>query len=269
MEDKSNTDFMSISRKECLIVYSDMIVGSDRKWNSAEDLAKSNDFGTAVSLLIFSIEELVKSLIVLLDGKGFEFRQSSGIKAVFYDHKIRYVIGYFMFSMNSISEDVFTFIHKLRDSEEERKKFIFEFKNNRDGLIERFLEYTITRINNIFGEVDWFSSMDALRKEGIYSDYKGQFKSPLAISEENYREVFQRLHKVRTFGKGLIDAVESDDVDLISKIKEIQRMFKDDGMYENVKQALNTVSTSDISIFDHLKNGIKELDFSEFQNNKE
>src|SRR5579859_8076673 len=88
----------------------------DQKWNSAIMLAKSEDYGGAVSLLIISIEELIKSIILFMDGKGFEFRNVKGINTFFRNHQIRYIIAFVMFAMNIIGEDLVKFILKIREN---------------------------------------------------------------------------------------------------------------------------------------------------------
>src|SRR4051812_38270732 len=100
----SSKTFLTIPKKECLEVYKTILKNSDNKWESGKKLADIGDFGGATSFALISVEELIKALIVFLDGKGFEFRSLKGIDTFFKNHKIRYIIAYAMFAMNLFTD---------------------------------------------------------------------------------------------------------------------------------------------------------------------
>lgn len=259
MEIENNKDFMNIPKKECLVVYKGMINHSDAKWNSGEKLAEIGDYGTATSLLIFSIEELIKSLVILLDGKGFEFRNTPGVKIVFQDHRIRYVIAYLMFSMNLFGEDLICFILKVRNDKQEVFGLMKEFEKNKESLVEKFIIYLYQKIKLIDEENEWFSQVDIFRQDGLYCDYEQQFKNPLMIGEGNYLGVLERLKKVRSFGKEFITIAESDDDELIKQIKQLSRQFREDRVYQKLGNSLSGVRKSGENPFDLIKELLKDF----------
>jgi len=108
----SSKTFVTISKNECLTVYRNVLEHSDQKWESGKQLAKINDFGGATSMAIISVEELVKSLIIFLDGKGFEFRSIKGISTLFDNHQIRYLLAYTMFAMGLFGDELMKFLKK-------------------------------------------------------------------------------------------------------------------------------------------------------------
>ncbi|NOT91646.1 AbiV family abortive infection protein [Ferruginibacter sp.] len=140
--------FLNISRKECLIVYNDILENSDRRWESGMVLAKNGDFGLGISASIISIEELIKAIIVFLDGNGFDFRKSKGIDSFFRNHEIRYVIAYFIFIISLAGDELKKIIKKMNDNPEHVNNLIKGMRDDKNFILDKYKFYFFKKDNN-------------------------------------------------------------------------------------------------------------------------
>jgi len=254
----SSKTFITISKKECLTVYKNILEHSEQKWESGKQLAKINDFGGATSLAIISVEELVKSLIIFLDGKGFEFRSIKGINTLFENHKIRYLLAYAMFSMGIFGDELMKFLKKTRENPQEILNLIEEKKNNIVSFEKKIKFYALKKIVLLKREFEWFAKVDIFRQDGFYCDYVEQLKNPITISPIDYEQVIVRLEKVRTVGKGIIEAFDTTDEISNEQFAQIKRDFKQKKYYEKFSKALATVRQTRENPFDLIKKNISD-----------
>jgi AbiV family abortive infection protein len=237
----SSKTFLTISKQECLIVYQDLLNNSQKKWQAGENLAKTNEFGSAISLAIISTEELVKGIIVFLDGKGFDFRNVKGMDTVFRNHQIRYVIAYAMFLMAIFGEELMKFILKIKDDPDKFILIFDEMKDDEKYFEKHFGYYLLKKIVTIRREFRWFSKADIFRQDGFYCDYQEQLKTPILVDSKNYKQVYKRLERVRTMGLGIIDACNTPDDFSKNYLEEMKLNFLRKGFYESMAKALDIV----------------------------
>lgn len=77
-----NENFLNISQLACQKSHMTILENSDRHFIVAEKIYEMKDFyGIAISHLILSTEELVKALIIYLEGEGLHLRSIKGIKS--------------------------------------------------------------------------------------------------------------------------------------------------------------------------------------------
>ncbi len=241
----SSKTFLTISKKECLVVYKDIIGNSDKKWEAGNLLASHADFGAATSMAIISVEELVKSMVVYLDGKGFEFRSVKGMDTIFKHHQVRYLLAYAMFAMGVFGDELMKFIEKVRQNPNDIIRLNEEMKKDKEEFFRKNMQrYMFRKFIQLRNEFDWFSKVDIFRQDGFYSDYEEQLKNPIKISPDDYGQVIQRLEKVRNVGKGIIEAFENQDEDTQEQFKEIKRDFKQKNYYEKIGNSLTKVRQS-------------------------
>ena len=105
--------FSSLSTAECTAAYKEMMVAADKEWEAGAQLAALSKHGNAVALLIISIEEYVKALLIFFDSKGFRFRNTKGVDVFFRNHQIRYIIAFVMVVMNLFGEEAKKMIASL------------------------------------------------------------------------------------------------------------------------------------------------------------
>jgi AbiV family abortive infection protein len=251
-----NKTFLNISKEECSIVYKKIIDNSNNKWNSCKSIAETKEYGTAISLAIISIEELVKALIVFFDGHGFEFRKIKGIKSIFANHQLRYFIAFIMFVMGLMGEELIKFIQKFHDNPEEMTKTMERMTSDEKFLNQIGFRYLLRKMVLVKNEFDWFSKVDLFRQEGFYSDYENQLKTPISINEEDYNQMVLRLEKVRTVGKELISSFESTNVEAQKNLERLRMHFKDKEIYDKISNVLTTTRQSKTTPFELIKKNI-------------
>lgn len=249
--------FMTLSKEECLIAYKDVLSNSESKWEAGLKNAKNGEHGIALSLAIISIEELVKSLIILMDGKGFNIRSTKGIHTIFRNHQIRFVIAYAMFVVSVFGEELIRLIQMLKGDPKLLPNLIVKFTNN-DPVMLRWLKiYSIKKFLMLKREFEWFSQVDLFRQDGFYSDYDGMLRSPLKIDGQNYFEVIHRLDKVRRVGKSLIDSLNSEEELYTEHFQNMKQMFYQENFYDKIGAALSTVRKARQNPFDVIVEKIK------------
>jgi len=98
--------YQNISRQECGKVYLEILENAYQHYDNANILAtKKNNFGYPISFMILGLEEEIKALVIFLDSKGFNFRQTPGLKGVFNNHELRYAVSFIIFAFNLFADD--------------------------------------------------------------------------------------------------------------------------------------------------------------------
>ena len=248
-----NKTFLNISESECLIVYKEILKNSDMLWESGKILANSGNYGQGISSSIISIEELIKTIIVLFDAKGFELRKIKGISSFFRSHEIRYVVAYSMFAICLFGEDLLKALKRMKKEPAWMLKLNEERKNDKDFFEKRLRFYVLRKFITLRRELNWFSKVDLFRQEGFYCDYKSTLKTPIQISETDFTEVIKRLEKVKSVGKGLIQALESDDEEYLKRFSDFIIDFKKNQYADKIANALAVIRKTRKPPFELLK----------------
>jgi AbiV family abortive infection protein len=241
MDKAVNTEsktFSNISKSECLIAYKEVVDNSDSKWRLGKKLAKDKEYGSAIFMAVVSVEELVKAIIILMDGRGFSLRRVPGMKTIFKNHQIRHVLAYAMFVINIFSEESINFLKKFRENPEAGIKFMNDIVNKDELLMAKMNGWALKKVEMILREFDWFAQVDLFRQNGMYCDYKDGLKNPIRITEENYQEAYLRLEKVRMVGQSLVETLVSTDDLYVNHYAKMRRTFARDKYYDLIGGAL-------------------------------
>ncbi len=180
MPDKS---FVTISRKECQSRYKEIITVSDKHWETSQKMAEAENYGLAMILLIASIEELVKALIIFFDANGFDLRKVKGTNKFFKDHQIRYFIAYIMFIMNIVIDEFKKIIIQYYNRPEDLMQLVKQAKSDETFFEKHLKFYLLRKLILVKKELEWFEKIDLSRQQSLYSDYQGKFSSP-SLSEK-------------------------------------------------------------------------------------
>lgn len=251
--------FINISREECLIVYKEMIENSEKRWASAEVLSKNKDYGSAISVAIISIEELVKAIIIVLDGRGFHFRKIKGVEIFFRNHEIRYVIAYFMFIIKILGDELMNWINKVNENPEKVRSVIKRMKDEEDFFCKKYKLYFLRKVVLIRQELSWFSKIDLFRQQGFYYDYSGTSQNPVKISENEFSQVKVRLEKVRVVGLFIISELSKNDLEIEKQLQELKAEFKEAGYYLKIEKILEKLRAKRKKPFEALKENFDNL----------
>lgn len=249
----SNKNFMTISKRECLKAYKQIVLNSDKQWESGKKLAAMGDYGGATSLSVISVEELIKSIIIFLDGKGFEFRsRTEGIQTLFKNHQIRHLIAYLIFVMGVMGDDLISFLEPFRKNPQELPKLIHETQTNPIEFEKKVQRYALRKMVLLRQEFIWFSKIDIFRQDGFYCDYDEQLKNPIDIGEDDYKGLHFRLEKVRKVGKGLIDSFNDQESALTEHVKKMKEDMITKNYYVFIGKALSKVRQTRGNPFEHI-----------------
>ncbi|MCB9360949.1 MAG: AbiV family abortive infection protein [Flavobacteriales bacterium] len=213
-----------------MLVSEEILQNADELINDAEILAKNKSYGRGISLLINSIEELMKASILIFDANGYQFRSVKGAKKLFNNHSLRYPLAFVLFLLVLFIDDFKSLLLKVKS----KPTIILNFPNNKERYYPIFKKYIHYKIDQISNEITWFFNAEYLRLEGIYVDYSGEIKSPLKLSVKDYDEVLYRVEKIRAFVSELNNTLIFQNNYPINKSKSIQDQLKSENVYEKL-----------------------------------
>lgn len=245
----SEKNFLTISAKDCQTEYKAVIANSDRKLKSAEILAKEQDYGSAVSLLIVSNEELIKALILFLDGQGFELRKVKGIKSLFNNHRLRYLLAMVFSILAIFGEDMKNMLLKVR----ENPQILHDMMNNKAETGRKLQLYMIEKIGQIQEEIAFFSQVDKMRQTGLYSDKPGNQQ----ITETDYFQFHSKVDKLKKVITYLIEGFQMEET--AEQVEKLKKQFKSEGWYDNMAKLISTINSPQVDSYQNLFKEVKEF----------
>jgi AbiV family abortive infection protein len=163
----SSRNYARMSPKQCLKNYKLLLSNAGVKYQDAVHLAEKESYGTAISLLILSIEETMKTLVLYLDGHGFLFRNIKGVSNIFVNHKLRYPLAMVISIVSSFGRDITRLAEEYSKRPEESKALLDRFKNNRVEVVEALIKYLKQKSDEMKIDVLWFSNVGLLREDGL------------------------------------------------------------------------------------------------------
>jgi AbiV family abortive infection protein len=254
----SDLKFLSVKRSECLRHHKKLVLNAEKKWNSAKVLEDVDDFGSSASHMIISIEEYIKSLIILLDGKGFSFRSIKGIGIFFKNHQIRFLIAYMMFVAKIFGDDVIQFMEKVKSDPDEWKKISSRLAKDSTYIAPAIRMYVLRKFVQLQKEFIWFSKLEYFRQIGFYSDFENLSEEVIEIDSEDFSKIKSRLTSVKDVIINLIETINSDDPKYIDQITELKSNCETNDFYHQVQIGLQKLHISKLTPFEILK---REFEF--------
>lgn len=251
--------FLTINRNESHATHLSIIENSDIKWKSSLIAADQRDYGSATALAIISVEEIIKALVVSLDGKGFRFREVSGFDTLFKNHQIRYFIAYGMFVVWVFGEDFKALFSKFSNKPEAFINFSMKLFSN-DTEINRQIElYSLNKFEQMKTEYDWFSKLDVFRQDGFYCDFDDYLKSPIQITLEEYSKLCDRMNAVRGVVKELIVSIWSEEEVYSSHIEMMKKFMIEKGVYKHIENGLKDIRVARTNPFEVVARKFTEM----------
>lgn len=258
MKKKGNKTFMSISKKECLVASGECFANSNSKYNDAAILANAGSYGNATSMLMLSLEEMMKGLILNLDANGFKFRHSvKGIGSIFENHKLRYFLAFALSVFNAFSLDLKKLLIRLIDKPQE-----FLSLNLADpALQQRATLWLMIKMEFIRKDIEWFSNADMYRQDGFYVDFDESLKTPLHISADQFNEFRHRVDNFRGFASEFIATfdLKNNTPDLVAEIQKLQKRLIADGYYEKLGVLILRLNNRNFKAFDLLNESVSKV----------
>ncbi len=235
-------NFMTLSKAECLEVSEQLQENAKGKYKDALLLADNGSYGSAIFNMILSMEEQMKAIIIFFDGNGFRFRQKvKGIKKLFTDHQLRYLLGFFLSVIDLVAPDLERKLDEFRTNPEK-----FLSVNPKDPAFQEMMRlWVVDKIKALAAKAEWFSSIKNIREEGIYVDVKGSFSSPMDKSKEEFEQVKKQVDGLRKIIDSLIVGELLPEDPLWGSIQGIKKQFIEEGWYEKLSKEVKKISTDD------------------------
>lgn len=193
--------FITISRRECLLVYNKLLINARNHFQASELLANNKLYGVAVSHRILASEELVKGLILFFDGIGLNIRQVSGVKKFFSDHQIRHVLAC------GISATAIYLRHKIKKGQEN----------------------TQLDTAKMAQQIQFWIGADDFKMEGFYVDYEDKVLTPQDVREIDYKNVFSITEDFKNDCDFIINYLESlskTEIEVLLEVLEKQELYR-------------------------------------------
>lgn len=213
-------NFLNLSRKECLDYYQIIINNSDRHFFVSERIAEDKQYGIAISHLILGTEELVKALIIYLDGEGLEIRKIKGIQKFFKDHTIRHIFSGIFNLMSKFLKPIMEIASRIKEliHNSEARKSMTELETS----VINYDELRVQTLAKEWGEniakqyadkfeyyYDFWTNAETYKQKGFYVDYDNEILTPEQLTEANYIQAKEITNSFRNECKILINYVQN------------------------------------------------------------
>lgn len=178
-------NFMRLSKEECTLYYPAVRANAQRHLLAAETLRKTSDYGNAIAHRILGSEEMVKALILFLEGKGMNLRSIDAIKPLFRFHVPRH----------KVFKTLFSSLHALHAISTATK---LSFRKALATFLKGGLE--------TYFNIKWWENAERYKQNAFYADHQGVFNDPTKITKDEYlaahtytRAVNERIADVITY----------------------------------------------------------------------
>lgn len=233
----STNSFFSVPREELLQYYPEIKANSQSQYNVGLKLAQEGNNGAAISHLLISTEEAVKGLIVVLDAKGFRFRNIKGMDVFFKNHEIRFFVGYLIFITTLFGDDLMKSLKKMKEDPNYANE-LKEMYWDKTKMTLKLKWYFLKKIIIINKEMTWFSKAEIFRQNGFYVDMKGDLSSPLKLTDKEFNEAKKRLQKVNQYTEELINALLDERPEMVAELEKVKLMFETEDLYTKIETDL-------------------------------
>jgi AbiV family abortive infection protein len=246
-------NFTTLTTKECLLAAEGVLENSEKKWEISTLLAANGKYGEASTMAMVSIEEMVKSIILLIDARGFRLRKIKGMSMMFRNHKIRYLIAYMMFVVDVVSQELKKLMIDIMEGRVDANELMEKLEKKDSHFVKKINQYGLMKFRSLRQEFVWFSKAEIFRQEGLYCDFIDKFKSPIKVSETEYIEVIKRLSQVRLVGQGLIATLNSTENIYVEYLETLKKRFIHDKYYKKIELSFDSLKKTRDDPFEHLK----------------
>lgn len=166
----------------------------DLKANAELIVNSRESYGCATSLLVLSLEETVKAILVKLHSEGLKIYKLEDSRKFFNDHRIRHKIA----QMIELGDGLFQSSMEYSDNKTSKK-----FKNS---LLGSFLNAAVSSKPFLYSIIrfDKIEKFDEYKQSGFYVDYRNRLLQPNEeITKIEYNSVYEALERATRFYKYL------------------------------------------------------------------
>jgi AbiV family abortive infection protein len=207
-----------ITKEEAEKLYLALQHNSDVLINTGEDAATKGNYGVAISLSILGVEELIKSVIYYLFGKGVQVFKVKQIKEAMYSHPRKHEFAKLI--------EVLRIVEKLMPPE--KPNIAQHTRNNGSwfqGILKSAWDMIATGIE-LKQSLTWWESVNSVKNRGFYVDLnKSVISSPADFTKKDYDSNMKRIEDFsKRFNrlKALLDTASSTDQTIIDMNSAIE-----------------------------------------------
>lgn len=187
--------FFNLSSKQAKGLDRPVFTNAEELYQNAKILAEHNSHGTASSLLILSLEETIKAIIIKLHSEGLKVYRIDGVQKFVKDHRIRHQIAQFI----EIGSGLLEAYEDWMEAKHKPPRFKYKWLNDAANVFNAGIKFTPS-----LGRINKLESFDDLKNQGLYSEYKDGLKLPSNIIEEKeFAEVLSIVDRIRNFHRML------------------------------------------------------------------
>jgi len=181
------TNFMSLTAEECGAFYPIAKSNALRHLRAAKMLYVFGDKANAIAHRILGTEEMVKALLLFLEGKGMELRSINAIKPLFRHHVPRH----------KLFKTFFTSLHAMHTISVASS---LPFGKAIAKLLLGALE--------AYSNVGWWERAEKTKQKAFYADHdNGVYNDPSKLTEQDYRAAYAYTRAVNLRMMDVIDYV--------------------------------------------------------------
>lgn len=253
---KKYKSFIDLSQAECQQAYSFIIENSNQHFEIAELLSSNKYYGSAISHLILSSEELLKAMIIYFDANGTEIRKIKGIETFFIHHSPRliYLGLHLLFPKDTIKEGINYLVNKgFMDSKliprSELDYLYLRFAENKDFGIEesqyedfkvRMEELNHSHILKVGSSFAFFLvRAEMFKQQGFYVDFKDRIQTPkVEFNIEKYEYTKKETSSIKEIIESYITELEA--MEESAKKEFVTKLASGGGLYESFRGVIRT-----------------------------
>lgn len=192
-------NFMRLSAAECAQFYPAVRANAQRHNRAADTLQKTGDYGNAIAHRILGSEEMVKALILFLEGKGMDLRSLEAIKPLFKFHVPRH----------KVFKTLFSALHALHTMSSASQ---LSFGKALLTLLKGGLE--------TYFNTQWWKNAERYKQNAFYADHQGVFNDPLKLTREDCDTAYNYTRTVNERMADVINYVSKMDTQELAWFKE-------------------------------------------------
>ncbi|NCU04899.1 MAG: AbiV family abortive infection protein [Chitinophagaceae bacterium] len=173
--------FLQLTKEECREIYPEVEINAQTLYASANILARHENYGNAIGLLILGSEEYIKCFLLFLEGYGFDLLKTKEIQGIFSKHRSRHAILRDFYSIWMVLKHVLD-AHSFTSG----KGFATQLLHSAIQLIPARNNY------------HWWEKADYLKQKGFYADYLNRLISPSNLTKSDYENALAKTKDIPT-----------------------------------------------------------------------
>lgn len=184
--------FLNLSAKQAKDIDQPIFENAQELFQNASLIAEqAKSYSNATSLLILSLEETIKAIIIKLHSEGLKIYKIDGVQKFVNDHKIRHQIAQLIETGSGLVEVYESWI----ESKNKPPKFKKKWLNNITNGLQAALKF-----NETFQRVEKLKKFNDLKNQGLYAGYSNGLILPKdGVTEKDFEEVKEIVKRTFKF----------------------------------------------------------------------